>query len=129
MISPSCSSLGTSAGLCLAAGVQAIGHLREREFFAKLLPILAMPADDLCPNKEVKTISKAIALLGEYTPAFPPHASTHAAIGHSRTSLKVDITADWVSTANIEPALFERYSGIWLAPGSPYLSQSRMNFP
>jgi CTP synthase (UTP-ammonia lyase) len=34
--------------------------------------------------------------------------------------LGVDIAAEWVSTANIEPTLFSRYSGIWVAPGSPY---------
>ena len=67
-------------------------------------------------------MSKSIALLGEYTPAFPPHASTNAAIEHSRKVLGVDLPADWVSTADIKPTLFERYSGIWVAPGSPYKS-------
>lgn len=50
-------------------------------------------------------MSKSIALLGEYTPTFPPHASTNAAIEHSRKVLGVDISADWVSTADIEPAV------------------------
>ncbi|MHB1280960.1 MAG: CTP synthase [Acidithiobacillus sp.] len=65
-------------------------------------------------------MSKSIALLGEYTPTFPPHASTNAAIEHSRKILEADISADWVSTVDVEPKLFERYSGIWVAPGSPY---------
>lgn len=70
-------------------------------------------------------MSKSIALLGEYSPAFPPHASTNAAIGHSRKMLGVDIAANWVSTEDIEPKLFERYSGIWVAPGSPYKSMEK----
>lgn len=67
-------------------------------------------------------MGKSIALLGEYTPAFPPHASTNAAIGHSGALLDADITADWISTEDIGPGLFARYSGIWIAPGSPYKS-------
>lgn len=63
---------------------------------------------------------KSVALLGEYTPTFPPHASTNAAIEHSRKILEADISADWVLTADVEPRLFKRYSGIWIAPGSPY---------
>lgn len=70
-------------------------------------------------------MSKSIALLGEYTPTFPPHASTNAAIEHSRRLLGADIAANWVSTENIELKLFERYSGIWVAPGSPYKSMEK----
>lgn len=65
-------------------------------------------------------MSRSVAVLGEYAPTFPPHASTNAAIEHSRKILGADISADWVSTADVEPRLFERYSGIWVAPGSPY---------
>ncbi|MCF7966273.1 MAG: gamma-glutamyl-gamma-aminobutyrate hydrolase family protein [Methylobacter tundripaludum] len=65
---------------------------------------------------------KAIALLGEYAPTFPPHISTDAAIRHARNLLNVEVTADWVSTEDISPTLFEQYSGIWVAPGSPYKS-------
>jgi len=70
-------------------------------------------------------MSKSIALLGEYTPTFPPHASTNAAIEHSRNILGADISADWISTADVEQKLFERYSGIWVAPGSPYKSMEK----
>ncbi|HEY8095535.1 MAG TPA: CTP synthase [Methylobacter sp.] len=63
---------------------------------------------------------KAIALLGEYTPTFPPHASANMAIKHAQSLLDVELTADWVSTEDIGPKLFEKYSGIWVAPGSPY---------
>ncbi|MBD9356409.1 CTP synthase C-terminal region-related (seleno)protein [Methylomonas albis] len=63
---------------------------------------------------------KSIALLGEYTPTFPPHAATDAAIEHARAALGLAVNAAWISTADINPSLFERYAGIWIAPGSPY---------
>ena len=70
-------------------------------------------------------MSKSIALLGEFSPVFPPHASTNAAIGHSRKMLGVDIAANWVSTEDIDSNLFECYSGIWVAPGSTYKSMEK----
>lgn len=70
-------------------------------------------------------MSKSIALLGEYTPSFPPHPATDAAIEHSRQLLAMEVTATWVSTNDIDPALFEHYSGIWVAPGSPYKSMEK----
>lgn len=68
---------------------------------------------------------KSIALLGEYTPTFPPHVSTDAAIEHTRNFLGIDIAAEWVSTEDIDHNLFDRYSGIWAAPGSPYKSMEK----
>ncbi|WAR46079.1 CTP synthase C-terminal region-related (seleno)protein [Methylomonas rapida] len=65
-------------------------------------------------------MTKSIALLGEYTPTFPPHLSTNAAIEHAKAASGLDIGADWISTADIDHTLFERYAGIWIAPGSPY---------
>lgn len=62
----------------------------------------------------------SIALLGEYTPTFSPHLATNAAIEHAKTALGLEINADWISTEDIDQTLFERYSGIWVAPGSPY---------
>src|SRR5579864_6679644 len=73
----------------------------------------------------IKRMCKSIALLGEYTPTFPPHPATNAAIEHSRHLLGMDITATWVSTKDIDPKLFEHYSGIWVAPGSPYKSMEK----
>ena len=70
-------------------------------------------------------MSKSIALLGEYTPTFPPHASTNAAIEHSRSLIGADISANWVSTEDIDLNLFEHHSGIWVAPGSPYKNMEK----
>ena len=68
----------------------------------------------------------AIAILGEYNPTFEPHIATTAAIAHSSASLAIDIPGDWISTVAITPALFEQYSGIWVAPGSPYQNMNKM---
>ena len=62
---------------------------------------------------------RSIAILGEYNPDFPPHISTDAAIEHSR-SVSLDVDATWLSTEEIDETVFERFSGIWVAPGSPY---------
>lgn len=70
-------------------------------------------------------MSQSIALLGEYTPAFLPHVSTNAAVEHSRILMGAEITADWVATTEIGPKLFEQYSGIWVAPGSPYKNMEK----
>ena len=61
-----------------------------------------------------------IALLGEYTPAFTPHVATQAAISHSCVQLGTEVHVEWISTSVIDDRLFERCSGIWVAPGSPY---------
>ncbi len=63
---------------------------------------------------------KRIAILGEFTPTFNPHLATNRAIQHSRDALGLDIEGDWVSTGDIGRSVFQRYSGVWVAPGSPY---------
>ena len=61
-----------------------------------------------------------IALLGEYTPTFPPHAATDAAIAHSSAAANLQVAAEWISTAEISSDLPDRFDGVWIAPGSPY---------
>jgi CTP synthase (UTP-ammonia lyase) len=61
-----------------------------------------------------------IALLGEYTPTFPPHVATQAAIRHSCACTGAEVHAEWVATSTIDADLFERFSALWIAPGSPY---------
>ncbi|MGZ5030437.1 MAG: CTP synthase C-terminal region-related (seleno)protein [Methylobacter sp.] len=63
---------------------------------------------------------KPIALLGDYIPTYSPHISTNAAIKHAQSQLDVELTAEWIATEDIGPKLFKHYSGIWVAPGSPY---------
>src|SRR5215471_1078379 len=67
----------------------------------------------------------ALALVGEYTPSFVPHAKTDAAFDQMRSALGIEIDATWISAANLddEPqSKLSRFHGIWVAPGSPYKS-------
>ena len=61
-----------------------------------------------------------IALLGEYDSTFTPHVATGIAIRHSSAVLGTAIKGEWVSTQDIDESLFSHYSGLWVAPGSPY---------
>lgn len=70
-------------------------------------------------------MSQAIAIIGEYNPSLPPHVSTNAAIEHSRNQLGLNVTAEWVSTEEITSDLLKNYSGIWVAPGSPYKNMEK----
>ena len=63
-----------------------------------------------------------IAILGEFDPAFPPHRATNAALAHTAATLRVDVDAGWVSTADATIEAMRDYDGIWIAPGSPYKS-------
>jgi CTP synthase (UTP-ammonia lyase) len=70
-------------------------------------------------------MKKSLALLGEYSPTFPPHTATSAAIEHSRALLGSDIAGEWVSTESIDQSLFSHYAGIWVAPVSPYKNMDK----
>lgn len=70
-------------------------------------------------------MKRSIAIIGEYTPSFPPHISTSLAIRHSCSASELDIDGIWVSTEEIDQTLFERFSGIWVAPGSPYKNMDK----
>jgi len=70
-------------------------------------------------------MKRSIAIIGEYSPTFPPHISTSAAIEHSCSASGLDVDCIWVSTEEIDKTLFERFSGIWVAPGSPYKNMDR----
>jgi CTP synthase (UTP-ammonia lyase) len=66
-----------------------------------------------------------LAILGEFTPGFAPHAATNAAFAHSCAAHRLNISAEWVSTSAIDEQLFVRYHGIWVAPGSPYKDMAK----
>lgn len=70
-------------------------------------------------------MQKKVALLGEYNPTNQNHILTGAAIQHSRSLLSVEVEGVWVSTEDISDALFDIYSGIWVAPGSPYKNMDK----
>ena len=66
-----------------------------------------------------------IALVGEYDSSFTPHVATRFAVRHSSAALGTAINAEWVSTQDIDESLFSRYTGLWVAPGSPYKNLER----
>ena len=65
---------------------------------------------------------RMIAVLGEYNPSYEPHQATDAAIKHSTYLLGTDLHVEWISTQAIDEERLCHYSGLWIAPGSPYKS-------
>ena len=70
-------------------------------------------------------MKKKVCLLGDYTPTNQNHLATGAAIQHSSSFLSIEVEEVWVSTENISDSLFDIYSGIWVAPGSPYKNMGK----
>ena len=69
---------------------------------------------------------KKIALIAEYDPLFEPHVATERALRHSAEKLNVEVEYDWISTDDLDSALFEKYEGIWVGPGSPYKNMAKI---
>jgi CTP synthase (UTP-ammonia lyase) len=61
-----------------------------------------------------------LAILGEFSPAFAPHAATNHAIAHACAATQLDLESFWISTSDISETLLPQTNGIWVAPGSPY---------
>jgi CTP synthase (UTP-ammonia lyase) len=70
-------------------------------------------------------MNRSIAILGEYSPTSQAHLATTAAIEHSCALLETDIEGVWVPTESIGPWLWDRFTGIWVAPGAPYKDMDR----
>jgi CTP synthase (UTP-ammonia lyase) len=68
----------------------------------------------------------AVALIGDFSPSFEPHVATTTAIAHSCSALEIGIRAEWIVTERIGEDLFERFAGIWIAPGSPYRDMQKV---
>jgi CTP synthase (UTP-ammonia lyase) len=67
----------------------------------------------------------SVALVGEFTPSFPPHAKTNEAIDQMQSLLGFRIAAEWISTGALETAAgstLKSFDALWIAPGSPYKS-------
>ncbi|OSM04055.1 CTP synthase C-terminal region-related (seleno)protein [Magnetofaba australis] len=65
---------------------------------------------------------RRIALIAEYDPAFAPHVATERALQHAARALGVAVAGEWLSTAHLDAEALRNYSGVWVAPGSPYKS-------
>ena len=61
-----------------------------------------------------------IALIAEYNPTSETHIATNRALEHSAKYLDIPITAEWISTEDLTPQLFDKFQGIWVGTGSPY---------
>jgi len=59
-----------------------------------------------------------IGVVGDYAPLNSTHASLNDSLGHAGADW------EWVATDRVPPGteLERRYSGLWIAPASPYLS-------
>lgn len=67
-----------------------------------------------------------ILVIGEYNESFPVHPATDAALAHAAAAIGARLEGRWVSTGELQgddvSALLGDASGLWIAPGSPYLS-------
>jgi CTP synthase (UTP-ammonia lyase) len=59
-----------------------------------------------------------IGVVGDFAPQNSTHASLNESLGHAGAKW------EWVATDQVPPAaeLERRYSGLWIAPASPYQS-------
>jgi CTP synthase (UTP-ammonia lyase) len=64
---------------------------------------------------------KKIALLGDFNPGYSTHHAINDSIRIVKRLLTEDMQFDWVSTDIFDfNKAFAIYSGLWIAPGSPY---------
>lgn len=75
----------------------------------------------------IKTVGTRlqIAVVGDYNPAFPPHVATDDGLAHAADALALDCETHWVSTPELiddAASVLAEYSGLYIAPGSPYVS-------
>jgi len=70
-------------------------------------------------------MTNSIAILGEYSPEFPPHPATNSALEHSFAALGVEVQVNWISTDLVAQDLFESHDAMWVAPGSPYKNMEK----
>jgi CTP synthase (UTP-ammonia lyase) len=70
-------------------------------------------------------MSASLAIIGEYTPSFEPHAATDSAIAHSCIALGIQLNSTWISSADLDDSLFRTHQGVLVAPGSPYKDMPR----
>lgn len=61
-----------------------------------------------------------IAVVGDYQPDAVAHRALPEALKLSAAKLGVEITAEWVATDKV--GALDGFDGIWVAPGSPYVS-------
>ena len=63
-----------------------------------------------------------IAILGDFNPIYPTHHALNDSIRQVTKLFSEEIQFDWIGTDifNAGTAFHHLYSGLWIAPGSPY---------
>ena len=73
----------------------------------------------------MSTIIK-IGIIGDFDEKKPSHIATNDAIRHASNHLKIRTDINWVPTSSfLEDSgqnVLKQYDGIWISPGSPYVS-------
>lgn len=69
-------------------------------------------------------MSSSIALIGDYNDRVIAHVAIPQALKLSQIALGADISWEWIETSAINADLknLEKFSAIWVVPGSPYLN-------
>jgi CTP synthase (UTP-ammonia lyase) len=71
-------------------------------------------------------MSTSIALIGDFDPHSPSHNATTDSIQHAAVALELPVASHWIATEDVlAPGGMQRlrgFSGLWIAPGSPYKS-------
>ncbi len=68
-----------------------------------------------------------VAIIGDYNDNYRPHRATNEAVDHAVEKFSLDLETKWIPTDTIEVNFAEitkKYSGFWIAPGSPYKSMA-----
>ncbi len=63
-----------------------------------------------------------IAILGDFNPVYSTHHSLNDSVRQVVKKFNEDLQLDWIGTDtfNFKTAFSKLYSGLWVAPGSPY---------
>ncbi len=67
----------------------------------------------------------SVGVIGDFDPAFEPHAATDAALADAAAALGIDVEVRWHPTESLldgDPGEVLIEDALWCAPGSPYRS-------
>jgi CTP synthase (UTP-ammonia lyase) len=67
-----------------------------------------------------------IGIMGDFNPTRISQTATNNALDHAANDLHLKITVEWLPTETLldtkSPEKLQKYSGLFAAPGSPYIS-------
>lgn len=64
--------------------------------------------------------SVRVALVGDYRASAVAHQAIPPAIQLAAQTLSLQVTADWIATAELDQHSLDDYAAVWVVPGSPY---------